>query len=142
MLLNCGVGEDSRESLGLQGDQTSQSQRESILKIHWKDMLKLKRQYFGHLMRRTNSLEKTLMLGKIESRKSGHQRTRQLDGIVTLMGMSLRSSRRRSRTGKPAMLQPMGSQRVRSSRETEQQSKFPDNFVFYFNNDLLIFFIF
>ena len=37
MLLNCGVGEDSRESLGLQGDQTSPSQRKSILKIHWKD---------------------------------------------------------------------------------------------------------
>ena len=41
----------------------------SVLNIHWKDMLKLKVQYFGHLMQRTNSLEKTLMLGKIEDRR-------------------------------------------------------------------------
>ena len=47
-------------------------------------MLKLKRQYFGHLMRRTDSLEKTLMLGKIEDRRRrGRQRMRRLDGIVT-----------------------------------------------------------
>ena len=46
-------------------------------------MLKLKLQYFGHLMRRTDSLEKTLMLGKIEGgRRSGHQRIRWLDGIT------------------------------------------------------------
>ena len=46
-------------------------------------MLKLKRQYFGHLMRRANSLEKTLMLGKVEGRKRrGQQRTRRLDGIT------------------------------------------------------------
>ena len=89
MLLNCGVREDSWESVGLQGDQTSQSQRESILNIHWKDMLKLKLQYFGQLMRRINSLEKTLMLGKIESRKSRQQRMRQLYGIINLMDMNL-----------------------------------------------------
>ena len=53
-------------------------------------MLKLKLQYFGHLMRKTNSLEKTLMLGKIEGRrKGGQQRTRWLDGITTSMEMSL-----------------------------------------------------
>ena len=45
-------------------------------------MLKLKFQYFGHLMRRTDSLEKTLMLGKIEGRRRGQQRTRWLDGIT------------------------------------------------------------
>ena len=52
-------------------------------------MLKLKLQYFGHLMRRANSLEKTLMLGNIEGRRRGQQRMRRLDGITDLMDMSL-----------------------------------------------------
>ena len=53
-------------------------------------MLKLKLQYFGHLMRRTDSLEKTLMLGKIEGgRRRGQQRMRWLDGITDAMDMSL-----------------------------------------------------
>ena len=52
-------------------------------------MLKLKLQYFGHLMRRTDSLEKTLMLGKIEGRRRGQQRMRWLVGITDSMDMSL-----------------------------------------------------
>ena len=52
-------------------------------------MLKLKLQYFGHLMRRTNSLEKTLMLGKTEGRRRGRQRMKWLDGITNWMNMSL-----------------------------------------------------
>ena len=53
-------------------------------------MLKLKLQYSGHLMRRTDSLEKTLMLGKIEDRRSrGQQRIRWLDGITTQLDMNL-----------------------------------------------------
>ena len=52
-------------------------------------MLKLKLQHFGHLMRRTDSLEKTLMLGKIEGRRRGRQRIRWLDGITDSMDMSL-----------------------------------------------------
>ena len=52
-------------------------------------MLKLKLQYFGHLMQRTDSQEKTLRLGKIEGRKRRQQRTRWLDGIIDLMDMSL-----------------------------------------------------
>ena len=53
-------------------------------------MLKLKLQYFGHLMRRTDSLEKTLMLGKTEGRRRrGQQRMRCLDGIADSMGMNL-----------------------------------------------------
>ena len=52
-------------------------------------MLKLKLQYFDHLMQRTDSLEKTLMLGKIEGRRRGQQRMRWLDSITDLMDMSL-----------------------------------------------------
>ena len=52
-------------------------------------MLKLKFQYFGHLMQRADSFEKTLMLGKIEERRRGRQRMRWLDGITDLMDMNL-----------------------------------------------------
>ena len=73
---------------------TSRSSNQSILKEIIPEleglMLKLKLQYFGHLMRRTNSLEKTLMLGKIEGRRRrGLQKMRWLDGILNSMDMSL-----------------------------------------------------
>ena len=56
-------------------------------------MLKLKLQYFGHLMQRTDSLEKTLMLGKTEGKRGrGRQRIRRLDGITNLMDLSLVNS--------------------------------------------------
>ncbi|XDA88973.1 hypothetical protein R6Z07M_018613 [Ovis aries] len=57
--------------------------------IHWKGMLKLKLQSFGHLMQRAGSLEKTLMLGKIEGKRRVRQRMRWLDGITDPMDMNL-----------------------------------------------------
>ena len=87
MLLNCGVGEDS-----LRVPWTARWTNQSILKEispeYSLDGLKLK--YFGLLMWKTDSLEKTLMLGKIDGRrKSGWQRIRWLDGITNSMDMSL-----------------------------------------------------
>ena len=78
MFLNCGVGEDSWESLGLQGDPTSPFWRRSTLRFFLEGiMLKLKLQYFGHLMRRVDSLDKTLMLRGIGGRRRrGRQRMR------------------------------------------------------------------
>ena len=91
MLLNCGVGRRF-----LRVPWTARRSNQSILKEISPDfsleglMLKLKFQYFGHLMRRTDSLEKTLMLGKIEGgRRRGWQRMRQLDGIINSMDMNL-----------------------------------------------------
>ena len=70
MLLNCGVGEDSCESLGQQGDPTILGEISPEYSLEGL-VLKLKLQYFGHLMRRTESLEKTLILKKIEGRRRG-----------------------------------------------------------------------
>ena len=81
--------------------------------------LNLNPQYFGHLRWRTESLEKTLMLGKIEGRRRRGWRMRWLASITDAMDMSLSTGSWRW-TGKPGMLQSMGSQRVRHDWATEQ----------------------
>ena len=90
MLLNCGIGRLLRVPW------TARRSNQSILKEISPEysvegqMLKLKLQYFGHLMQRTDSLEKTLMLGKIEGRRRrGFQKMRRLDDIADSMNMSL-----------------------------------------------------
>ena len=82
---------DSWESLGQQADQTSQSQRKSATEYSLEGLvLKLKLQYFGHLMQRINSLEKTLLLGKIEGkRRRRWPKMRWLDEVTDSMNMSL-----------------------------------------------------
>ena len=86
MLLNCGIGEDSSESLGLQSILKEISPEHSLEGL----MLKLKLQCFGHLMQRTDSMEKILMLGKTEGkRRRGRQRMRWLDGITDWMDVNL-----------------------------------------------------
>ena len=89
MFSNCGSGEDSWESLGLQGDQTSQSQKKSVLNIHWKDWCWSWRSNTSVVWCRADSLEKTLLLGKTEGRRRGRQRMRWLDGITNSINMSL-----------------------------------------------------
>ena len=82
----------------------------------------LKLQYFGHLMERASSLEKTLMLGKTEGRKRrGQQKMRLLDGIINSVDMSLSKFWETVKDRKARMQQPTGSQRVEHDLESEQQ---------------------
>ena len=90
MLLNCVVGEDSWESLGLQGDPTSPFWRKSVLNMHWKDWRWSWSSNPLAIWWEEPTLEKTLMLGKTEGRRRrGWRRIRWLHGVTDWMDMSL-----------------------------------------------------
>ena len=84
-------------------------------------MLKLKLQYFGHLMGRANSLEKILMLGKIEGRRRGQQRMGWLDGVTDSKDRSLSKLWEMVEDGEPGVLQLTGSKRAGHDLAAEQQ---------------------
>ena len=85
--------------------------------------LMLKLQYFGHLMQTADSLEKTLMLGKIKGRRRrGRRRMRWLDDIIDAMDMNLGKLWEMVRLRRPGVLQPLGSQRARHDWVTEQRT--------------------
>ena len=119
MLLNCGVGEDPWESLGLK-----RSNQLTLKKINPEYsleglMLKLKLQYFGHLIWRTDSFEKTLMLGKIEAEGEGDRGWDGWMASLTQWTWVWASSGSWWWTGQPGVLQSTGSQRVGHDWATE-----------------------
>ena len=130
MLLNCGIGEDSRDSRGWTARRSNQSILKEINSEYSLEGLMLKLQYFGHLVWRIDSLEKRKRL------KAGWEvDDRGWDVWMASPTWWIRvwlSSQSWWWTGKPGMLQPMGSQRVRVNWATEQQqiwlmgSQFPD----------------
>ena len=90
----------------------------------------LKLQHLGHLIQRDDSLDKILMLGKIESRRRrGRQRMRWLDGITNSMDISLSKLQEMVKDRKPGMLQSMGSPRVTHDLVTEQQQFSASSFL-------------
>ena len=118
MLLNCGVGEDSWESLDCKEIKPVNSLGKSVLNIHWKDWCWSWNSSisFGHLMQITDSLEKTLMLGSIEGDDRGWEGWMASPTQWTWIWANSMSW---WLTGKPGVLHSMGSQRVRHNWVTE-----------------------
>ena len=114
MLLNCSVGEDSRVPwTARRSNQSVQKEINSEYSLEGL-MSKLQVQYFGHLIQGADSLEKTLMLGKVEGgRRRGPQRMRWLDGITDSVDMGLSKLWELAMEGRTGVLQSTGSQRVR-----------------------------
>ena len=124
MLLNCGVGGGSESPLDGKEIKPVHPKGNHSRIVIGRLMLKLKLQYFGHLMRRTDSFEKTLMPGKIEGgRRRGRQRMRWLEASPTWLTWVWVNCGIWWWTGRPGMLQFMGSQRVRQDWATELNYK-------------------
>ena len=121
MLLNCNVGEDSWESLGPQKIQPVHHKGNQSWIFTGRTDAKAEAPNFSYLMQIANSLEKTLTLRKTEGRRRrGQQRTRWLMASLTWWTWVWASSSRWWRTGKPGVLQAMGSRRVGHDWATEQ----------------------
>ena len=125
MLLNCGVGEDSWESLGLQGDPTSPSERKSVLNIHWKDWCwSWSSNNLNTWYEEPTHWKRPWCWERL--RAGGEGGNRGWDGWIASPTQWTRiwaNSRRYWRTGKPGILQSIGSQRGGHNLETEWQQQ-------------------
>ena len=120
MLLNCGVGEDSWESLGLQGDQTSQSYRKSVLNIHWKDWCWIwSSNTLATWCEELTHLKRPWCWERLKAREGVDRRRGGWMASLTWWTWVWASSRNGWWTGKPGVLQSMGLQRVGHNWVTE-----------------------
>ena len=120
MLLNCGVGETLESPLDCKEIQAVHPKGDQSWVFIGRSDIKVKLQYFGHLMQRADLLEKTLMLGKIGGRRRrGWQWMKWLDGITDLMHMSLSKLQELVMDREPGVLQSTGLQRVGYNWATE-----------------------